>query len=293
MNSLSPEVRARIVAALVEGVSISSIVRMTGVAKTTILRLLREVGGACACFHDEQVRNLATVRVQADEVWSFCAMKQKNVPAALQDTIGIKSIWTWTAIDADTRLIVSWLASNRSPEAANALLADLKSRTLMHLQISSDGLPHYIDAVMQNFVSGDADLGQIIKTYATSSPQPGMNPNSAASRYSPGRLLSVQKTSVLGAPDMKHVSTSYMERWNLTLRMGNRRFTRLTNAFSKKFENHCHMLALTVVFYNYCHAHKSLGGKTPAMAAGLTDYRWTAADLLRLDMWTGAHEEAA
>jgi IS1 family transposase len=291
VNSLSPEVRARIVAALVEGVSISSIVRMTGVAKTTILRLLREVGTACAQFHDEQVRNLATERVQADEVWSFCAMKQKNVPAELQETIGIGSIWTWTAIDADSRLIISWLASNRSPEAANALLHDLQSRTSKHLQISSDGLPHYIDAVMQSFTPGSASLGQVVKTYATSAPQPGMNPNSAASRYSPGRLLSIEKTSVLGTPDMKHVSTSYMERWNLTLRMGNRRFTRLTNAFSKKFENHCHMLALTVVFYNYCHAHKSLGGKTPAMVAGLTDYRWTAADMLRLDMWS--EEKAA
>ena len=288
MNSLSPEVRARIVSALVEGVSINSIFRMTGVAKTTILRLLRDVGTACAQFHDEQVRFLSTERVQCDEVWSFCSMKQKNVPTELQDTIGVGSIWTWTAIDADSRLIVSWLASNRSYEAADALIRDLKSRTTMRLQISSDGFPAYLDAVLKNFLYGDADLGQVIKTYASSSPQPGMNPKSAASRYSPGRLASVEKIPVLGMPITKHISTSYMERWNLTLRMSNRRFTRLTNAFSKKFENHCHMLALTVVFYNYCHAHKSLGGQTPAMVAGLTDYRWTAADLLRLDMWNAA-----
>jgi IS1 family transposase len=286
MNSLNTTTRTRIVAALVEGVSLSSIVRMTGVAKTTILRLLRDVGTACAQFHDEQVRNLATERVQCDEVWSFCSMKQKNVPADLQDTIGIGSIWTWTAIDADSRLIVSWLASNRSYEAADALIRDLKSRTTMRLQISSDGFPAYLDAVLKNFLYGDADLGQVIKTYASSSPQPGMNPKSAASRYSPGRLASVEIIPVLGMPITKHISTSYMERWNLTLRMSNRRFTRLTNAFSKKFENHCHMLALTVVFYNYCHAHKSLGGKTPAMVAGLTDYRWTATDMLRLGMWS-------
>jgi IS1 family transposase len=200
---------------------------------------------------------------------------------------------TWTAIDADSRLIVSWLASNRSYEAADALIRDLKSRTTMRLQISSDGFPAYLDAVLKNFLYGDADLGQVIKTYASSSPQPGMNPKSAASRYSPGRLASVEIIPVLGMPITKHISTSYMERWNLTLRMSNRRFTRLTNAFSKKFENHCHMLALTVVFYNYCHAHKSLGGQTPAMVAGLTDYRWTAADMLRLGMWSGDVTKAA
>jgi IS1 family transposase len=288
MNSLNPELRARVVSALVEGVSINSIVRMTGVAKTTILRLLRDVGTACAKFHDTQVRYLATERVQCDEVWSFCGMKQKNVPAKLQDTIGIGSIWTWTAIDADSRLIVSWLASDRSYESANIFMRDLKKRAYMRLQISTDGFPAYLEAILKTFLYGDADLGQVIKTYGTSSPQPGMNPQSAASRYSPSRLVSVEKIPVLGMPITKHISTSYMERWNLTLRMSNRRFTRLTNAFSKKFENHCHMLALTVVFYNYCHAHKSLGGRTPAMAAGLTDYRWTAADLLRLDMWSAA-----
>jgi IS1 family transposase len=285
MNSLSPATRARIVAALVEGVSINSIVRMTGVAKTTILRLLREVGTACAKFHDTQVRYLATERVQCDEVWSFCGMKQKNVPAELQETIGIGSIWTWTAIDADSRLIVSWLASNRSQEAADALIRDLASRTSMRLQISSDGLPAYLDAVAKSFRPMDADYGMVMKVYGSSGNQPGMSPNSAASRYSPGRLLSVDRVPRFGQPLDKYISTSYMERWNLTLRMQNRRFTRLTNAFSKKFENHCHMLALTVVFYNYCHAHKSLGGDTPAMKAGLTDYRWTAADLVRLDMW--------
>jgi hypothetical protein len=131
-----------------------------------------------------------------------------------------------------------------------------------------------------------------VKTYETSSPQPGMNPNSAASRYSPGRLLSIEKTAPLGTPDMKHVSTSFMERFNLTLRMQNRRFTRLTNGFSKKFENHCHMLAMTMVYYNFCRKHQSLKGRTPAMAAGLTEYRWTAADLLSLEMWSAAEAAA-
>jgi IS1 family transposase len=288
MNKLSSDSRARIITALIEGNSIASTCRMTGAAKMTVLSLICEVGKACQSFHDATVRNLTTERVQCDEVWSFCSMKQRNVPSELQDTVGVGSVWTWTALDADTRLMISWLASNRSPEAANALLHDLQSRTSMRLQISSDGLPHYIDAVMQSFAPGDASLGQVVKTYATSAPQPGMNPNSAASRYSPGRLLSIEKTAPLGTPDMKHVSTSYMERWNLTLRMQNRRFTRLTNGFSKKFENHCHMLAMTMVYYNFCRKHASLKGQTPAMAAGLTDYRWTAADLLSLDMWSDA-----
>jgi IS1 family transposase len=289
MNKLSSDSRARIIMSLVEGNSIASTCRMTGAAKMTVLSLLAEVGAACAKFHDSVVRDIEADRVQCDEVWSFCGMKQKNVPAELQETIGIGSIWTWTALDADSKLMISWLASNRSMEAANALLGDLKSRTsAKEIQISSDGLAYYIDAVSQNFAPGTASLGQVVKTYGTSSPQPGMNPQSAASRYSPGRLLSIEKTAPLGDPDMKHVSTSYMERWNLTIRMSNRRFTRLTNAFSKKFENHCHMLAITVVYYNFCRKHLSLKGQTPAMAAGLTEYRWTAADLLSLDMWSEA-----
>ncbi len=290
MNKLSSDSRARIISALIEGNSIASTCRMTGAAKMTVLSLIREVGTACAAFHDAVVRDLAVERVQADEVWSFCAMKQKNVPAELQETIGIGSIWTWTALDADSKLMISWLASNRSADAANALLSDLRSRTSAsnEIQISSDGLAYYIDGVAKNFPPGDATLGQVVKTYGTSSPQPGMNPNSAASRYSPGRLLSIEKTAAIGEPDMKHVSTSFMERWNLTLRMQNRRFTRLTNGFSKKFENHCHMLAMTMVYYNFCRKHQSLKGQTPAMAAGLTDYRWTAADLLSLEMWSAA-----
>lgn len=289
MNKLSSDARARIIMSLVEGNSIASTCRMTGAAKMTVLSLLREVGTACAKFHDSVVRGIESDRVQLDEVWSFCGMKQKNVPAELQETVGIGSIWTWTALDADSKLMISWLASNRSSEAANALVADLRSRTsAKEIQISSDGLAYYIDAVSQNFTPGTVSLGQVVKTYGTSSPQPGMNPQSAASRYSPGRLLSIEKTAPLGDPDMKHVSTSFMERWNLTVRMQNRRFTRLTNAFSKKFENHCHMLAITVVYYNFCRKHLSLKGQTPAMAAGLTEYRWTAADMLSLDMWSEA-----
>jgi IS1 family transposase len=291
MNKLPSNQRARIIMALIEGNSIASTCRMTGAAKMTVLSLIREVGEACIKFHDAQVRYLSTERVQCDEVWSFCSMKQKNVPAELQGTIGIGSIWTWTAIDADSKLIVSWLASDRSYEAADAFMKDLKSRAYMRLQISTDGLQQYLAAVLKNFLYGDADLGQVIKTYAGSNPQPGMNPKSAASRYSPGRLVSVERVPVRGMPITKHISTSYMERWNLTIRMQNRRYTRLTNAFSKKFENHCHMLAISIVYYNFCRKHLSLKGQTPAMATGLTTHVWTASDLLALDMW--ANERSA
>jgi transposase-like protein len=203
----------------------------------------------------------------------------------LLGTPGVGSIWTWTAIDADSRLIVSWLASDRSQEACDAFMDDLKSRTTMRLQITSDGYGSYIDAIARAFPHfGDVDYAEEIKTYQTVG-QPDQSPNSAASRYSPGRVKSVQHIPRLGMPFDKFISTSYMERWNLTMRMQNRRFTRLTNAFSKKFENHVHMIAMTVVFYNFCKTHKSLGGQTPAMVAGLTDYVWTVSDMLALDMW--------
>lgn len=285
MNSLPSKVRSRILAALVEGVSISSIVRMTGVAKTTIIRLIREVGETCQQFHDAQVRYLGTTLVQCDEVWSFCEMKQKNVPIAMQDTIGVGSVWTWTAIDAESKLLISWLASDRTQASADAFILDLKSRTRMRIQISTDGKSEYLDAITKAFRYGEADYAEIHKTYGNSPKPSDVSANSAASRYSPSRLLSVSKHPRFGMPLDKHISTSYMERWNLTLRMQNRRFTRLTNAFSKKFEMHRHMIAITVVFYNYCRKHMSLGGKTPAMVAGLTDYVWTASDLLALDMW--------
>lgn len=287
MNVLPIERQAQIIRCLAEGNSINSTVRMTGIAHTTILRLIRRVGSACRRFHDARVRFVAAERVQCDEVWSFCYAKAKNVPAELRDTPGVGSIWTWTAIDADSKLIISWLASDRSQEACDAFIADLKARTkLSRLQITSDGLSAYIDAIVKQWpLRNDVDYAEEIKVYANSS-QPGMSPNAAASRYSPGRVASVQHIPRLGMPIDKHISTAYMERRNLTLRMQNRRFTRLTNGFSKKFEMHRHMLALTITFYNFCRKHRSLGGKTPAQAALLTDYAWTASDLLALDpMW--------
>lgn len=285
MNKLSPSKRAQILTALIEGNSIASVTRMTGAAKMTILSLIREVGESCLRFHDAVVRDLDTVRVQADEVWSFCYAKEKNVPAELKGVPGFGSVWTWTALDADSKLMISWVVSDRSQEAANAIIRDLKGRISQRIQLSSDGLAQYVEAVLKVFRPGEIDHAEVVKTFASSKPSSDVSPTSAASRYSPGHLLTVEKRIAFGNPDAKHASTSFMERWNLTLRMQNRRFTRLTNAFSKKLENHAYMLAITMVYYNFCRKHRSLDGQTPAMAAGLTEYRWTASDMLTLDMW--------
>ena len=291
MNKLSFGKRTQVVTALVEGCSIASTCRMAGVAKMTVLSLIREVGTACLSFHDAQVRHLSTVeRVQCDEVWSFCYSKQKNVPEQFRGVSGYGSMWTWTALDPDSKLMISWIVSDRNQEAADALIRDLKKRVFWRVQISTDGLPEYFNAILKTFRYGEADHGEVVKTYASSKPVPGTSPKSAASRYSPGRLMKIEKRIAFGQPLDKHISTSYMERWNLTLRMQNRRFTRLTNAFSKKAENHCLMLAISMVYYNFCRKHRSLQGRTPAMAAGITKYVWTASDLLALDMW---HNEAA
>ena len=260
---------------------------MTGAAKMTVLSLIKEVGESCMRFHHAMVRGLETKRVQCDEVWSFCYAKEKNVPADLKGK-GTGSIWTWTALDADAKLMISWVVSDRSQEAANALIADLKDRVTGRIQITSDGLSQYVEAVVKAFRPGEADHAEVVKVYASSNPNRDVSPNSAASRYSPGRLKGVEKRIAFGDPDAKHASTSFMERWNLTIRMQNRRFTRLTNAFSKKLENHAYMLAISMVYYNFCRKHISLKGETPAMRAGLTNYRCTSSGMLVLDMWYAA-----
>lgn len=280
MNTLSLERKTQILGCLAEGMSIRATCRVTAAAKGTVTRLIREVGSACERFHDAHVRYLPTLKVQCDEVWSFVAMKEKNVPQELRDVTGVGSVWTWTALDADSKLMISWAVGDRDQRAANAVMTDLKSRLAMRVQITTDGFSCYLPAIMKAFRYGEADYAELVKVYGSSGSQPKSSPKSAESRYSPGRLLTTEKHYRIGFPITKDVSTSYVERSNLTIRMQNRRFTRLTNGFSKHVEMHRYALAITFFHYNFIRKHQSLKGKTPAMAAGITDHVWTLRDML-------------
>ena len=280
MNTLPIETKIRVLACLVEGMAIRAVSRVTGVAKNTIRDLIRTVGRACEQFHDEHVRYLPTLKVQCDEVWSYVGMKQKNVPLALRDTPGIGSVWTWTALDADSKLMISWVVGDRDQDAADALIGDLRQRLFMRVQITTDGFPCYMPAIMKHFRYGEADYAELVKVYGTTGGQPKSSPKAAESRYSPGRLMKTEKHYRIGYPITANVSTSYVERSNLTIRMQNRRFTRLTNAFSKRIEMHRYALAITFFHYNFIRKHQSLKGKTPAMAASVTDYAFAIRDML-------------
>ena len=246
-----------------------SISRMTGVSINTVSKLLVDAGAACAAFHDEAVRGVKAQRVQCDEIWSFTYAKQKNVKDAKAAPEGAGDTWTWTALDADSKLIVSYLVGGRDGEYAMAFMDDVASRLANRVQMTTDGHRAYLEAIEGAF-GCDVDYAQLIKIY-------GSAPESAKGRYSPAECTGAKKERVEGNPDFDHVSTSYVERQNLTMRMHMRRFTRLANGFSKKFENHLHMVALHTVFYNFCKIHKTLR-VTPAMEAGLTetvrDFAW-------------------
>lgn len=273
MNRLPLEELVRVLASLVEGASIRATSRITGVAKGTILRLLAEVGDACEMYHDETVRNLTCVRVQCDEIWSFCQAKEKNIPDR-KKRIGIGDVWTWVGIDSDTKLVVSYICGDRTHRFARRFANDLAERISSYVQISTDGLRMYEDAIQYAF-GYRADYGQEVKEY-------GFDDRSKPdSRYSPSIVTAVRRRAVWGAPDPDYISTAHVERQNLTMRMHMRRFTRLTNAFSKNLENHQRALALHFMYYNFCRKHQSL--KTPpAIAAGVTDRVWTLHDLANL-----------
>jgi IS1 family transposase len=271
MNKLPSEKRAQILSMLCEGASMRSISRVADVSINTVAKLLIDAGKPCSAFHDEKVRNVKAKRVQVDEIWSFTYAKQKNVAKAAPADAG--DTWTWTAIEADTKLLVSWLVGGRDSEYAMAFMDDLRSRLANRVQLTSDGHRAYLEAVEGAF-GGDVDYAQLIKLF-------GAAPEGAKGRYSPAECIGIRKERIEGNPDMKHVSTSYAERQNLTMRMQMRRFTRLTNAFSKKFENHMHMVALYTVWYNFVKMHKTLR-MTPAMAAGVTDKLWSMVDLAEL-----------
>ncbi len=246
-----------------------AISRVVGISINTVTKLMVEAGEACAAYHDETVRNVHAKRVQCDEIWSFCYAKAKNVAAAKAAPEEAGDVWTWTALDADSKLIVSYLVGGRDGDYALEFMDNVRQRLAKRVQLTTDGHKAYLDAVEEAF-GADVDYAQLVKLY-------GAAPDGGKGRYSPAECTGIRKTRVEGSPDPKHVSTSYVERSNLSIRMGNRRFTRLTNAFSKKLENHIHMLSLYFVHYNFCRMHKTLR-MTPAMAAGvsstLRDVEW-------------------
>lgn len=273
MNKLPFTKRIQILAMLCEGSSMRAIARVADVSINTVSKLLVDAGLACAAFHDEKVRDVKARRVQVDEIWSFTAAKQKNVPGMKKPVEGAGDTWTWTAIEAQTKLIISWLVGGRDSDYALAFMDDLASRLANRVQLTSDGHKAYLEAVEDTFGS-EIDYAMLVKVFGAAS-------DSAKGRYSPAECIGAVKHRVEGKPDPKHVSTSYAERQNLTMRMQMRRFTRLTNAFSKKIDNHCHALALYFVFYNFVRTHKA-HKLSPAMAAGLSDHLWDVADIVRL-----------
>lgn len=271
MNKLPLQTRVQILSMLCEGSSMRSISRVVDVSINTVSKLLVDAGKACDAFHEENVRGVKARRVQVDEIWSFTYAKQKNVARAKAAPTDAGDTWTWTAIDADTKLLISYLVGGRDGEYALAFMDDLRDRLANRVQLTSDGHKAYLEAVEGAF-GGDVDYAQLVKLY-------GAAPESMKGRYSPAECTGIRKNRIEGSPDPKHISTSYAERANLTMRMQMRRFTRLTNGFSKKFENHMHMVALYTVWYNYVKQHKSLKGLSPAMASGLSDTLWSMTDL--------------
>ncbi len=258
MNKLSVEEKSKIIGALVEGNSIRATCRMTGHSKGAVLKLLAEVGAACLDFHDRKVRDVRSKRVQCDEIWAFCYAKEKNVPDQHKGTFGYGDVWTWTAIDADTKLCVSWNVGNRDAQSAYSFIHDVAERLHNRVQLTTDGLKAYLEPVEDAF-GGDIDYAMLVKLYGASQEE---------TRYSPAQCIGTRVQTITGNPKAQHISTSYVERQNLTMRMNMRRFTRLTNAFSKKVENLMHAISLHFFYYNFVRIHQTLR-VTPAMEAGL------------------------
>ncbi len=273
MNKLTIQKRAQIIGMLVEGNSLRAISRMADVSINTVTKLLVDIGQAATEFQDKNLRNLPCKRIQCDEIWAFCYAKQKNVAAAKAAPQGSGDVWTWTSLCADTKLICNWVVGGRDAEYAMTLMDDLRCRLANRVQLTTDGHKAYLNAVEGAF-GGDVDYAQLVKIY-------GEAPESMKGKYSPADCCGTRKTPIEGKPDKKHVSTSYVERQNLTIRMSNRRFTRLTNGFSKKIENHAYAIALHFMHYNFGRIHKTLR-VTPAMQAGVTDHVWTLEEIAGL-----------
>jgi len=274
MNRLSLEDRARILGCLVEGNSLRAITRMTGNSINTVTKLLVDLGTACGLYQNETLRNLPCKRLQLDEIWSFCYAKQKNVAPWRDAALGHGDVWTWTAICADTKLVPTWLVGDRTAFYAKKFIADLAGRLAVRPQVTTDGLKLYLKPMEDTFGAG-VDYAMLVKMYG---PSEG---NQQERRYSSGSCTGAIKGTVSGDPDDRHVSTSFVERQNLTMRMSMRRFARLTNGFSKKIENHEHAIAIHYMYYNFGRIHKSLR-VTPAMEAGVAKHVWTLEEIARL-----------
>ena len=281
MNKLDAKARAQILHLLCEGSSIRAVTRLTGASKNTVTKLVVDAGRACLDYQDTKFRNLTCKRIQVDEIWSFVYAKALNAPIEKKIAGQAGDVWTWTAIDADTKLIPSWYIGDRSSQSAWEFLTDLRKRLNNRIQLTSDGHKAYLVGVAGSF-GDDVDYAQLVKIY-------GKEPHSGGQRrYSPAECLGAIKTPVSGEPNPEHISTSFAERANLTMRMNMRRFTRLTNAFSKKIENHAHAVALHMMYYNFVRIHKTLR-MTPAMAAGVTDKLWEISDVVAmLEKWEAA-----
>jgi IS1 family transposase len=278
MNRLSMDKKVAVISALVEGCSVRATSRLTGVAKGTILRLLAEVGTACAEYQNVTLRNIPARRIQIDEIWSFCYAKQRNVTPTMFDDGGFAGdVWTFVAIDADSKLALSWLVGRRDAGFATDFLQDVAGRLKNRVQLTTDGHKMYLTAVPDAF-GESIDYAQLVKVYG--------NDAEGQKRYSPAQCLGTTRQIVIGDPHPAHVSTSFVERQNLTMRMQMRRFTRLTNAFSKKLENHCHAVALFYMWYNFARVHHTLR-VSPAMEAGISQSVWSVQDIITLSASAG------
>jgi len=271
MNRLPLSKKTQVIAALVEGVSVNATARMTGVSKNTILKLLADVGTACADYQDRVLRNLKCKRIQCDEIWQFCYAKEKNVPDDKKGLFGYGDVWTWVAIDADTKLVPSFMLGNRDGLTARMFIDDLKSRLASRVQLTTDGLKAYLNAVEDSF-GADIDYATLSKIY---------NASQEETRYSPSVCVGCETKVIMGDPDHDYISTSYIERQNLTMRMHMRRFTRLTNGHSKKIENHAFAVAIHFMHYNFAKIHETIRC-TPAMEAGVCDYVWSLQEIVGL-----------
>jgi IS1 family transposase len=268
MNTLTTEDRTRIIGMLVEGMSLRATSRLADVSINTVTKLLVDIGIACADYQDRTLRNLTCEKIQCDEIWAFVYAKEKNVPADLKGKFGYGDVWTWTAIDSDTKLVPSFLVGERDAKSARVFIEDLAGRLKNRVQLTTDGLKVYLEAVEGAF-GADIDYAMLQKIYESSQEE---------TRYSPARCVGCERKPVMGHPDPKHISTSYVERQNLTMRMNMRRFTRLTNAFSKKVENHAYQVSLHFMYYNFARVHQTLRC-TPAMEAGVSDHVWSLEEI--------------